>query len=90
MVTVADLAGAAAGAAAVLAIALAALAVRAYQATGSRRNVYLGAAFLASGIQAVLTAWLLLKATQLDTAWLSVPVMHALTMVLLYVALMRG
>lgn len=90
MVAVADLAGAAAGAAAVLAIALAALAVKAYRATGSRRNLYLAAAFVVSGLQAVLTAWLLLEATQLDPAWLSVPVAHALTMVLLYVALLRG
>ncbi len=90
MAAVANIAGAAAGAAAVLAVALAALAIRAYRATGSRRNLYLATAFIVSGLQAILTAWLLLAATQLDPAWLTVPVAHALTMVLLYIALLRG
>lgn len=89
MVTVADLAAGAAGAGAILAIALAVLALRAHRATRSRRNLYLGVAFLVSAAQAVATAALLLQQTQLSTTWLGIPIAHALTMVLFYLALMR-
>lgn len=89
MTAIAQLAAGASGAAAVLALALAYLALRAWRATRSQRNLFLSAAFVVAAVQAIATGVLLASAADIAAPWLAVPLAHALTLVLMYVALLR-
>ena len=85
-----DIAAALSGGAAVLAITLSVLATRAWTLSRSRRSLLLAVAFLAAALHAVATAWLLLDEALQADRWVVLPLAHVATLLLIYLALLRG